>query len=253
VSGLILEIRSLCKVFGGVVAVNELDLAVAQGSITAIIGPNGAGKTTVFNMITGFLRPTRGAIRFGDREIQSCPVYAIAEMGIARTFQNVQIFPNLSVLENVMVGRHLRSRSGFLVSLLLPPFFRREEKEIREKAAHWLDFAGLGNQVRLSAGSLPLGSQRILEIARGLAMEPRMILLDEPASGLNARETLAMGELIRKIREMGITVVLVEHDMELVMDISEQINVINFGKLIARGTPREVQLNPEVIAAYLGE
>ncbi|MFZ5564701.1 MAG: ABC transporter ATP-binding protein, partial [Thermodesulfobacteriota bacterium] len=179
-NGFILEISSLRKVFGGVVAVNDLDLSVARGSITSVIGPNGAGKTTVFHMITGFVKPTRGAIRFRDREIQSCPVYRIAEMGIARTFQNVQIFPNMSVLENVMVGRHLRSRSGFVRSLLVPPFFRREEKEIREKAAHWLAFVGLGDLARLSAGSLPLGSQRMLEIARGLAMEPEMILLDEP-------------------------------------------------------------------------
>ncbi|ABW66646.1 ABC transporter ATP-binding protein [Desulfosudis oleivorans] len=249
----ILEIRSLRKEFGGVVAVKDLDLSVDRGSITALIGPNGAGKTTVFHMITGFLRPTRGDITFDGVALQGRPVYTIAEMAIARTFQNVQIFSNMSALENVMVGRHLRSRSGFLGSLLVPPFFRREEKEIRKAAARWLEFVGLGDLARLPAGSLPLGSQRMLEIARALAMEPKMILLDEPASGLNARETVAMGELVREIREMGITVVLVEHDMELVMDISDQVNVINFGSLIARGTPREIQANPEVIAAYLGE
>lgn len=249
----ILELSALRKAFGGVVAVNDLNLAVKQGSITAIIGPNGAGKTTIFNLITGVLQPTGGTIKFCGRDIHSRPVYEIAGLGVARTFQNVQIFSKMSVLDNVKVGRHLRSRSGFLVSLFLPPFLRNEEKKIREQAAHWLEFVGLSSSARLAAGSLPLGSQRILEIARALAMEPRMILLDEPASGLNARETMAMGELIRKIREMGITVVLVEHDMELVMDVSEQVNVINFGSLIARGAPREVQADPEVIAAYLGE
>ncbi len=176
-----------------------------------------------------------------------------ASVGIGRTFQNVQIFSNMSVLENIMVGRHLRSRAGIFYSSLLPPFLRKEETTIRADAEKQLTFLGLDQYADVPAGSLPLGNQRMLEIARALALEPKLLLLDEPASGLNARETIEMGELIEKIRKMNITVLLVEHDMELVMDISDHVAVINFGRLIAEGTPIEVQENPDVITAYLGE
>jgi branched-chain amino acid transport system ATP-binding protein len=250
---IILELKKLRKNFGGVVAVDHMDLTVESGSITSMIGPNGAGKTTIFNLITGFLKPSAGNILYRNTDISGMKPHVIARKAIARTFQNVQVFPQMTVLENVMVGRHIRSKSGFIISVLVPPFCRREDKKNRADAEKWLDYVGLGHESDKTAGSLSLGNQRKLEIARALAMEPKIILLDEPASGLNARETVVMGRLIEKIRKIDITVVLVEHDMELVMDISDQIGVINFGRCIATGNPAEIQSNPEVIAAYLGE
>jgi branched-chain amino acid transport system ATP-binding protein len=249
----ILEYQELQKNFGGVVAVNKLNMTVDIGSITSIIGPNGAGKTTIFNLTTGFLSPTAGNIKFFGNSINQLKPHNIASLGIARTFQNVQVFDNMSVLENIMVGRHLRSKSGILSSTIIPPFLRKEEKHIKREAEKWLEFIGMADDSQISAGSLPLGKQRMLEIARALAMEPKLILFDEPASGLNARETLAIGELIGKIKESGVTVVLVEHDMELIMDISDIVAVINFGTRIAMGTPAEIQINEDVITAYLGD
>ncbi len=253
VSNSILELEMLRKNFGGVVAVSDLTLNIEKGSITSLIGPNGAGKTTIFNLVTGFLPPTSGHIRFAGRVINKMKPYTIASIGIGRTFQNVQIFPKMSVVENIMVGRHLRSRAGILHSCLVPPFLRKEEKRIQDAAEEQLHFLNLAQYAHTLAGSLPLGNQRMLEIARALALEPKLLLLDEPASGLNARETIAMGELIGKIKQMNITVLLVEHDMELVMDISDYVAVINFGRLIAEGSPAEIQENKDVIAAYLGE
>jgi branched-chain amino acid transport system ATP-binding protein len=229
-----------------------LSLSVAQGTITSLIGPNGAGKTTIFNLVTGFLRPSSGKIKFAGQVIHHLSPHAVASIGIGRTFQNVQIFPKMTVLENIMVGRHLRSRAGIFYSSVLPPFLRAEEKQIRAAAEAQLAFLGLESFAQSVAGSLPLGNQRMLEIARALAIEPALLLLDEPASGLNARETIAMGALIEKIREKNITVLLVEHDMDLVMDISDQVAVINFGRLIAEGPPAQIQQNADVIAAYLG-
>ncbi len=248
----ILELKNLCKYFGGVVAVDHLNIMVEHGKIISIIGPNGAGKTTIFNLITGFVKPSSGNIFYDGKEINGLKPYLIAKMQIARTFQNVQIFPQMTVLENVMVGRHVMSRSGFMFSTLLPPVFRTEEKKIREDAKQCLEIVGISHFAQYTAGSLPLGTQRQLEIARALAVEPKLILFDEPASGLNTRETLNMGKLIEKIKEMKITVVLVEHDMELVMDISDKVNVVNFGRCIASGDPFEIQSDPGVIAAYLG-
>ncbi len=248
----ILELKNLCKYFGGVVAVDHLNIMVEHGKIISIIGPNGAGKTTIFNLITGFVKPSSGNIFYDGKEIKGLKPYLIAKMQIARTFQNVQIFPQMTVLENVMVGRHVMSRSGFMFSTLLPPVFRTEEKKIREDAMQCLEIVGISRFAQYTAGSLPLGNQRQLEIARALAVEPKLVLLDEPASGLNTRETLNMGKLIEKIKEMKITVVLVEHDMELVMDISDKVNVVNFGRCIASGDPFEIQSDPGVIAAYLG-
>jgi branched-chain amino acid transport system ATP-binding protein len=253
VSNSILELEMLRKNFGGVVAVSDLTLNIESGSITSLIGPNGAGKTTIFNLVTGFLAPTAGHIRFSGRVVNQMKPHTIASIGIARTFQNVQIFPKMSVLENIMVGRHLRSRAGIFYSCVLPPFLRKEEKRIQDAAEEQLHFLNLAQHAHTLAGSLPLGNQRMLEIARALALKPELLLLDEPASGLNARETIAMGELIEKIKQMNVTVLLVEHDMELVMDISDYVAVINFGKLIAEGTPSEIQENEDVIAAYLGE
>ena len=249
---ILLELKNLCKYFGGVVAVDHLNISVENGKITSIIGPNGAGKTTIFNLITGFLKPSNGKILYDGNTINGLKPYLIAKLRIARTFQNVQIFPQMTVLENVMVGRHARSQTGFIISTLLPPVFRPEEKKIRADAERCLDIVGISHFAQKMAGSLPLGSQRQLEIARALAVEPKLILLDEPASGLNTRETLKMGKLIEKIKAMEITVVLVEHDMELVMDISDKVHVVNFGRCIASGDPTAIQSNPDVIAAYLG-
>ncbi len=249
----ILRLNRLRRTFGGVVAVSDLTLDVCRGTVTSLIGPNGAGKTTIFNLITGYLHPTAGEIIFNGRSLMGLKPHRIAAAGIGRTFQNVQIFPQMSVLENIMAGRHLRSRAGFFYSSILPPVLRGEEKKIQESAEKQLHFLGLAPKAHVPAGSLPLGSQRMLEIARALAIEPKLLLLDEPASGLNSRETIAMGELIQKIKAMQITVLLVEHDMELVMDISDAVAVINFGSLIANGSPAEIQANEDVIAAYLGE
>lgn len=248
----ILELCGLKKNFGGVEAVSGLSLGIEKGTISSLIGPNGAGKTTIFNLVTGFARPSAGDIFFSGKRINALKPHAIGGIGISRTFQNVQIFPNMSVLENIMVGRHLRSRAGIWFSCIFPPALRKEEKQIHEDAEKQLHFLGLEKYADTPAGSLPLGSQRMLEIARALAIEPGLLLLDEPASGLNSRETIAMGDLIQKIKAMNVTVWLVEHDMDLVMDISDHVAVINFGGLIAQGRPADIQRNEAVIAAYLG-
>jgi branched-chain amino acid transport system ATP-binding protein len=248
----ILQLIDLCKNFGGVVALDHLNIQVEKGSITSIIGPNGAGKTTIFNLITGIVKRSSGKVYYNNEDISGLKPHMIAEKQIARTFQNVQVFPQMTVLENVMVGRHVKSHLGFMLSSLIPPFFRIEEKRIREDAHQCLSIAGLSHLAQKKAGSLPLGNQRQLEIARALAVEPKLLLLDEPASGLNSRETYNMGKLIQKIKEMDITIALVEHDMELVMDISDKVNVVNFGRSIASGDPSEIQANADVIAAYLG-
>jgi branched-chain amino acid transport system ATP-binding protein len=249
----LLETESLSKSFGGVHAVQEVSFSVRSGQIKGIIGPNGAGKTTLFNLITGVYRPDAGSIRFdGERCVGLAP-HQMAERGIARTFQNVELFERMSVLENVMVGRHPRTRAGFVSAAFRLGRARGEERLIREKALEILGFVGITEKADWVSSALPFGLQRGLEIARALATEPRLLLLDEPASGLNAVETRDLGRLLGRIRDRGITVLLVEHDMSLTMEICDEILVMDYGRPLAEGTPREIQRNPQVIAAYLGE
>jgi len=248
-----LETLLLNKKFGGLTAISDLSFAVMPGQIKAIIGPNGAGKTTLFNVITGIFAPTGGMIRFKGKEITGKKPHLLGQRGISRTFQTVELFGNMNVLENVMVGRHARTKVGFIRSGLRLWGVKKEERFILETAQEKLGLVGLTNKAAEPASSLPLGEQKLLEIARALATEPGLILLDEPAAGLNETEMLRMGEIIKEIRNQGITVVLVEHHMELVMGISDEVVVLNYGEKIAEGTPQEIKNNQKVIEAYLGE
>jgi branched-chain amino acid transport system ATP-binding protein len=249
----LLETQRLSKSFGGVRAVQEVSFSVRSGQIKGIIGPNGAGKTTLFNLITGVYRPDGGSIRFDGEPCAGLAPNQMAARGVARTFQNVELFERMTVIENVMVGRHPRTRAGFISAAFRLGGARREERLIREKALEILRFAGIADKADWVSSALPFGLQRLLEIARALATEPRLLLLDEPASGLNAVETRDLGRLLGRIREQGITVLLVEHDMSLTMEICDEILVMDYGRPLAEGTPREIQRNPQVIAAYLGE
>ena len=251
-TGTLLELKGVSLAFGGLQAVEQVSFGVPRGAIKAIIGPNGAGKTTLFNLVTGFLTPQQGRIVFEGGEIQGRPAYAIAARGIARTFQLVQLFDHLTVLENVMVGRHRLSRSGMLAGALRLPWTRLEEQVIRHKAQEALEFVGLSGRAQQRAAILPLGLKRLLEIAQALAAAPHLLLLDEPASGLDAVETDRLLEMILALKDRGLTILLVEHDMGLTMEVADEIAVLNYGRLIAEGPPRAIQKNPEVIAAYLG-
>jgi branched-chain amino acid transport system ATP-binding protein len=248
-----LRLNCITKIFGGLTALDDVSFAVSKDSITGVIGPNGAGKTTLFNIVTGIYTQTSGEVYFGERNISFFPPEALAPLGLVRTFQNVELFGRMTVLENVMVGLHTKSRSGIISCAFKLPGQIREEKAIKEKARHWLEFTGLADEAGNTASNLPFGKGRLLEISRTLAVEPQLILMDEPAAGLNSRETAQLARLIQKIRESGITIVLVEHDMDLVMDICDSIIVLNLGKKLACGTPRQIQENQAVIAAYLGD
>jgi branched-chain amino acid transport system ATP-binding protein len=249
----LLELQGVNKRFGGLHAVNNFSFKVATGSIKAVIGPNGAGKTTLFNLIAGNLPVSSGKITFCGRGIQGKKTHQIARLGMARTFQNIKLFHGMTALECVMVGRHTRSRSGFFGGMLSLPTTRREEGAIRARSLELLDMLGIADLADVEATSLAFGQQRAVEMARALALEPKLLLLDEPAAGLNIYETAEVARLICTIRDMGITVLLVEHDMSLVMDISDEIVVLSFGSKLAEDLPANIQRNEEVIKIYLGE
>jgi branched-chain amino acid transport system ATP-binding protein len=249
----LLSVRDVSKRFGGLQAVDDVSFDVATGTIKALIGPNGAGKTTLFNLIFGVLPFDSGEITFNGTAIRGLQTHQVAACGMARTYQQIRLFPKMTALENIMVGRHLHGRAGFIAGMLNLPFTWKEERRIREKSLEIMEVLGIGGLAGTEAISLAYGQQRVVELGRALACEPKLLLLDEPAAGLNMRETMEMGKLIAKVRGMGITVLLVEHDMSLVMNISDEIVVLSYGQKIAEDRPLAIQKNQEVIRVYLGE
>ncbi|MBT9477415.1 ABC transporter ATP-binding protein [Polaromonas sp.] len=248
----LLEVKQLCIQFGGVKAVQNVSFSIEAGIVYAVIGPNGAGKTTLFNLITGVYTPTSGSILLDGESIGGKPPNELARRGVARTFQNLQICMNMSALENVMVGAHLRLDRNPLKAALRFPSITRRDAELREESAELMRFVGLEKYIEARADSMPYGALKRLEIARALALKPRIIFLDEPAAGLNPKETIEVDALVRRVADSGVTVVLVEHDMKMVMNLSDRILVLDYGKKLTEGTGDEVRKNPDVIAAYLG-
>ena len=247
-----LKVDNLTKRFDGVAAISEVSFSIGKGAVHGVIGPNGAGKTTLFNLITGIYRPTSGSILLDGAEVSGLPPEALARRGIARTFQNLQLATGLSAIENVMLGAHLRLNSGLLAAMTRWPGLAAADRRLRETAAELMAFVGCGAYVGAQTGEMPYGALKRLEIARAIAAEPKLLFLDEPAAGLNPTETGEIDDLIAELARRGMTIVLVEHDMKLVMNVSDHILVLDYGRKLAEGTPEEVRRNPAVIAAYLG-